>query len=361
MELFNNFSDIFLSVWNKGILGVDIFQILIGVGIFLIFLIFRGIISKLIIKKLELISKRTTNKLDDTFVKSMVGPARFLPIVLGFFIASYYMTFSVEGREVVDTINRTLITILIFWVIHQIIEPISYILSGLDQILTRELIGWIIKSLKILIFILGLAAVLELWGIKIGPIIAGLGLFGVAVALGAQDLFKNLISGILVLVEKRFKIGDWILVDGVIEGIVEKIGFRSTTIRKFDKSLAIIPNFQFAENAVVNVSETSNWLISWNITLQYDTTVDQLKTIRNEIEKYISESKDFDTRVGVAVRVDKFSDSSIDMYVRCFTNSRSWNDWLLVKERLAIKIKEIVEGNKASFAFPSQSIYVEKK
>ena len=361
MELFNNFSDIFLSVWNKGILGVDIFQILIGVGIFLLFLIFRGIISKLIIKKLELISKRTTNKLDDTFVKSMVGPARFLPIVLGFFIASYYMTFSVEGREVVDTINRTLITILIFWVIHQIIEPISYILSGLDQILTRELIGWIIKSLKIFIFILGLAAVLELWGIKIGPIIAGLGLFGVAVALGAQDLFKNLISGILVLVEKRFKIGDWISVEGVIEGIVEKIGFRSTTIRKFDKSLAIIPNFQFAENAVVNVSETSNWLISWNITLQYDTTVEQLKTIRNEIEKYILESKDFDTKVGVAVRVDKFSDSSIDMYVRCFTNSRSWNDWLSVKERLAIKIKEIVEGNKASFAFPSQSIYVEKK
>ena len=92
-----------------------------------------------------------------------------------------------------------------------------------------------------------------------------LGLFGVAVALGAQDLFKNLISGILVLVEKRFKIGDWISVDGIIEGIVEKIGFRSTTIRKFDKSLAIIPNFQFAENAVVNVSETSNWLISWII------------------------------------------------------------------------------------------------
>ena len=361
MELLNNFSDIFLSVWNKGILGVDIFQILIGVGIFLLFLIFRGIISKLIIKKLELISKRTTNKLDDTFVKSMVGPARFLPIVLGFFIASYYMTFSVEGREVVDTINRTLITILIFWVIHQIIEPISYILSGLDQILTRELIGWIIKSLKILIFILGLAAVLELWGIKIGPIIAGLGLFGVAVALGAQDLFKNLISGILVLVEKRFKIGDWISVEGVIEGIVEKIGFRSTTIRKFDKSLAIIPNFQFAENAVVNVSETSNWLISWNITLQYDTTVEQLKTIRNEIEKYILESKDFDTKVGVAVRVDKFSDSSIDMYVRCFTNSDSWNEWLSVKEKLAIEIKKIVENNKASFAFPSQSIYIEKK
>jgi MscS family membrane protein len=361
MELINNFSDIFLSVWNQGILGVDIFQILIGIGIFLIFLVFRGIISKVIIKKLEVISKKTTNKLDDTFVSSLVGPARFLPIVIGFFIASYYMSFSLEGREIVDTINRTLITILIFWIIHQIIEPVSYVLSGLDQLLSRELIGWIIKSLKILIFILGLAAVLELWGIKIGPIIAGLGLFGVAVALGAQDLFKNLISGILVLVEKRFKIGDWISVDGVIEGTVEKIGFRSTSIRKFDKSLAIIPNFQFAENAVTNVSETSNWRIRWTITLQYNTTVDQLKKIRDDIEAYINKSEDFNQSLGVAVRIEKFSDSSIDLLVRCFTKSGSWNDWLEVKEKLAIEIKQIVEGNKASFAFPSQSIYIEKK
>jgi MscS family membrane protein len=361
MELINNFSDIFLSVWNQGILGVDIFQILIGIGIFLIFLVFRGIISKVIIKKLEIISKKTTNKLDDTFVSSLKGPARFLPIVIGFFIASYYMSFSLEGREIVDTINRTLITILIFWIIHQIIEPVSYVLSGLDQLLSRELIGWIIKSLKVLIFILGLAAVLELWGIKIGPIIAGLGLFGVAVALGAQDLFKNLISGILVLVEKRFKIGDWISVDGVIEGTVEKIGFRSTSIRKFDKSLAIIPNFQFAENAVTNVSETSNWRIRWTITLQYNTTVDQLKKIRDDIEAYINKSEDFNQSLGVAVRIEKFSDSSIDLLVRCFTKSGSWNDWLEVKEKLAIEIKQIVEGNKASFAFPSQSIYIEKK
>ena len=361
MEVLNNFKSLFLSVWEKGILGIDFFQILVGLGIFLLFLIFRGLISRLIIKKLEIISKRTTNKLDDTFVKSMMGPARFLPIVLGVFFASYYMSFSDDMRDFVDNLNRTLITILIFWIIHQIIEPISYILSGLDKILTKELIGWIIKSLKILIFILGAAAVLELWGIKIGPIIAGLGLFGVAVALGAQDLFKNLISGILVLVEKRFRMGDWIRVDGIIEGVVEKIGFRSTVIRKFDKSLAIIPNFQFAENAVINVSQTTNWLISWIITLQYDTTVDQLKTIRNQIEEHINKSEDFDQSIGVAVRVDKFADSSIDMYVRCFSKTNSWNEWLKVKENLALSIKQIVETNKASFAFPSQSIYVEKK
>ena len=96
MELFNNFKTLFLSVWNKGILGVDIFEILIGLGIFLIFLIFRGIIGRVIIKRLEALAKKTTNKLDDTFVIAMEGPARFLPIVIGFFIASYYMSFQMR-------------------------------------------------------------------------------------------------------------------------------------------------------------------------------------------------------------------------------------------------------------------------
>jgi len=361
MDIFENFSTLFLEVWKKGILGIDIFQILIGLGIFLIFLLFRGLISKVIIGRLKKIAKRTTNKLDDTFVQAMEGPARFFPIVIGFFIASYYLEFSPESQSFIDNVNKSLITILIFWLIHQFIKPVTYLLGGLEKLLTRELIGWIVKALKILIFILGAAAVLELWGIKIGPIIAGLGLVGVAVALGAQDLFKNLISGILVLVEKRFKVGDWIIVENIIEGIVESIGFRSTVVRKFDKSLAIIPNFQFAENAVINVSATTNWIISWVITLQYNTTVEQLKKVRDEIEKHITTHKDYKISLGHAVRVDKFSDSSIDMYIRCFTVTDNWDEWLAVKERLAIEIKQIVEKNNASFAFPSQSIYVEKK
>ena len=85
MEIFQNFSSLFIQVWNKGLLGVDIFQILIGLLIFLLFLLFRGLISKFIIKKLEILAKKTTNKLDDTFVKAMEGPTRFLPIVIGFF------------------------------------------------------------------------------------------------------------------------------------------------------------------------------------------------------------------------------------------------------------------------------------
>ena len=84
---------------------------------------------------------------------------------------------------------------------------------------------------------------------------------------------------------KDLKLEIGFLVEGIIEGTVENIGFRSTSVRKFDKSLAIIPNFQFAENAVVNVSETSNWRIRWIITLQYDSTIEQLKKSKRRNRK----------------------------------------------------------------------------
>ena len=361
MESFNSFNYLFLDVWNNGVFGINATDIIISLLIFLLFYLLRRLIARFILNRLSKIVTKTSTKIDDAVIEVLDGPLKFFPVVIGFFIASSYLDVTQENQNFLDLVNRSLMTIFIFWLLHQLIIPFSFVIKNFESTISKPLVDWTLKGLKILVIVLGAVAILELWGIRVGPVIAGLGLFGVAVALGAQDLFKNLISGILVLVEKRFKIGDWIAVEGIIEGIVEKIGFRSTTIRKFDKSLAIIPNFQFAENAVVNISETSNWLISWIITLQYDTTVDQLKTIRDQIEDHINKSEDFNTSIGIAVRVDKFSDSSIDMYVRCFTKTDSWNEWLSVKERLAIEIKQIVEKNNASFAFPSQSIYVEKK
>ena len=242
------------------------------------------------------------------------------------------------------------------------------ILLILSALFLKERIGFI-KILGVLIGMLGAlvlvlfgAAVLELWGIKIGPIIAGLGLFGVAVALGAQDLFKNLISGILVLVERRFQVGDWIFVEDVIEGTVESIGFRSTVVRRFDKSLATIPNFQFAEKAVINNSQITNRRINWIIGLEYRTTSKQLTDIKKEIEEYIKNSEHFTTSGNtiLSVKIDQFAASSIDIKLICFTKTRHYLEWMKVKDILAVEIKNIVEKHKASFAFPSTSIYVEK-
>ena len=362
-----NFLDIikmnFQNIFNINYLGVSISQLIIFILLLFFAILINGLFARFIVSRLKSFVNKTKNKIDDKLFDSLIPPFKFLPIVFVFLI----LTLTIDSTKILSLylqkINGTLLTIFIFWFLHQSLITFSIFFSKLESLLSKALVSWMVNSIKYLIIFLGVVAILETWGIKIGPVIAGLGLLGVAVALGAQDLFKNLISGILVLVEKRFKVGDWILVENIIEGVVEKIGFRSTVVRKFDKSVAVIPNFQFAENAVINISETTNWRINWIITLQYDTTVDQLKKIRDEIDKYITTSKDYKISENTthAVRIDKFSDSSIDMYVRCFTNTDRWSEWLKVKERLAIAIKEIVERNKASFAFPSQSIYVEKK
>ncbi len=358
----SDFLDLFLSVWNEGVFGIDLNNVLIGIIILFIFVFFRSLFSKIIINRIKSLVKKSKNKIDDEVLEAFDGPLRFFPIVIGVYISTQYIDLNITLESFADNLNRSLITIQIFWLIYKLIDPLSFLAHRLGDVLTNDLIDWGVRILKFLIFVIGAAAVLELWGIKVGPILAGLGLLSVAVALGAQDLFKNLISGILILLEKRFQNGDWIKVENIVEGVVEKIGFRSTLIRRFDSSPVMVPNFNFAENAVTNFSNMKSRRIYWTIGLEYRTTHDQLRIIRDQIEEYISSSGDFvkSSEQPLFVRLEKFSDSSIDILIYCFATTTVWGEWLKIKEELALKIKSIVEENNAGFAFPSQSIYVEK-
>ena len=364
MSSVNEFLDLFSDVWTGGLFGVNVSEIIIGLIIFLIFYVLRSFFARFVIGRLYKIVKKTKTDIDNVVIEVIEGPLKFLPIVIGFFIATSYIEFNAEIITLIEKINRTFITIFIFWLLLQLIVPFSFVIKKFEEQLTTALIDWTLKGLKILVIIIGIVAVLELWGIKVGPIIAGLGLLGVAVALGAQDLFKNLISGIMILMERRFKIGDVIHIAGEAEGIVEQIGFRSTLIRQFDSNLVMVPNFKFAERSVTNSSRRINRRIRWIIGLEYRTTVEQLKNMRNQIKEFIDKDKNFknDDKSYFSssfVRIDSFSDSSIDMLVQCFTNVTNWNEYIKVKETLAITIKEIVENEKAGFAFPSQSLYLE--
>ena len=361
MEAINSFRELFFEVWNQGVFGLNATDIIVGIIIFLIFYILRRLFARFVIRKLSKIVNRTSNNIDNTVVEVIEGPLKFLPIVLGFFIATSYIEISLEVQNFVDLLNRTLITIFIFWLLHQLVIPFSYIIKNFEDKLSKPLVNWTLKGLEIIIIVLGIVAVLELWGIKVGPVIAGLGLFGVAVALGAQDLFKNLISGIMILMEKRFTIGDVILVSNEVEGVVEQIGFRSTLVRRFDSTPVMIPNYKFAEQSVTNYSRRHHRRIRWLIGLEYKTSIDQLKKIRDSITKLIVENNDFakNENSNFFIRIDSFSDSSIDMLVQAFTVTNEWSEYLRIKEELAVSIKQIVESNNAGFAFPSQSLYVE--
>ena len=361
MTAFNQFLKLFQEVWLEGIFGINVSEIIIGLLIFLFFYVLRRLFARFLIKRLSNIVLKSDNKLDDTIINVIEGPLKLLPVVIGFFIASSYVEFSSEVQNFIDLINRSLITIFIFWLLHQLVIPFSFLIKKFEEKISKPLVDWTLRGLKILIFILGTVAILELWGIKVGPVIAGLGLFGVAVALGAQDLFKNLISGIMILMERRFTIGDVIFVSGEVEGVVEQIGFRSTIVRRFDSTPVMVPNYKFAEQSVINHTRRHHRRIRWLIGLEYKTTTIQLKKIRDDITQLIHKDNNFakNENAGFFVRIDSFSESSIDMLIQVFTETNDWGEYLKIKEGLAVRLIDIFEQNKASFAFPSQSVYLE--
>lgn len=351
-----------IDVWTHGLMGIDIGKIIIAILIFVAFLLIRGLFSKFILKHLYNLTIKSTTKLDDKIIDALIPPIKFIPIILGIFFASKYMNLSEDTNEFITRIERSLIVFTIFWALHRTCTPLSYGLKKLEKILTRQMMEWIFKALKILIIFLGGAIILEIWGIAVGPLLAGLGLFGAAVALGAQDLFKNLIGGITIIAEKRFHPGEWILVDGVVEGTVEDIGFRSTKVRRFDKAPVHVPNSNLSDAVVTNFSRMTHRRIKWKIGVVHSTSVQQLQIIRDGIMNYIIQNDAFaqPDEVSTFVRVDSFNDSSIDFLVYCFTKTTNWGEWLEIKEAFAIEIKRIVEDEaKTSFAFPSQSIYIE--
>lgn len=360
---FTDFLKIVLDVWSTGVFGYSIGDALVAFGIFLIFYALRGFFRRFVFSILErwLANRRRSSRAYEILSANLSGPVQLAFVTFGVFFALQYIGLRGELSVLGDRIVRTLISVAIFWAIYGLVIPLSTLLEKLDRVLTREMIDWLIKGVRWAVLFVSAATILQLWGIQVAPILAGLGLFGVAVALGAQELFRNLIGGLCILIEKQYRKGDWILVEGVVEGTVEHIGFRSTQIRRFDAAPVSVPNMKLSDAAVTNFSRMTYRRISWKIALDYHTSIEQLRSIRDQIEHYLKTEGSFvqPPNASLFVRIDSFNNSSIDLLLYTFTKTIVWGEWLEHKERLAYRIKDIVEGAGAKFALHGQRIYVE--
>jgi len=363
MEILLKFKTYIIKTFDQGSIGLTLSEVLAIICFLIIAIIIRGLFAKIIVSKIKILVNKTGNEVDDKLFDALSSPLKTLPLIFVFIIMGFFIDANSHLFLFIENVNQTLVTIFIFWLLHQSLVPLSQVFRKLEELLSKALVLWLIRSFKYLIIFLGTVAVLETWGIKIGPVIAGLGLFGVAVALGAQDLFKNLISGIMIILEKRFELNDIIEVPGHATGSVEHIGFRSTLIRQFDTTPISIPNYVFSDTSIVNFSDRKYRRVNWTIGLTYDTSIKQLKDICHSINAFIETNNHFivNNTYQSFVKLDKFSDSSIDILVSAFTNTNEWEKYLKIKEELAFSIKEIVEKNNSSFAFPSQSIYMENQ
>ena len=350
------------NVWNDGAYGLTYGEITIAVVIILIALMIRGLFARVIVKTIMRVASGTKTGFDDALVKSIATPLKIVPVIIGIYIALQVTNISGEAEIYATRILRSIITLAVFWTLSRAVHAFEYLFAGLRDALSPAAVDWMVKALQIILIVLGLGAVAEQWGIQIAPLLAGLGVLGIAVGLGAQDLFKNLISGLLIISEKRFVPGEWVKADGVVEGTVEKINFRSTLIRQFDKSPVYVPNSALSDAAVTNFSRMTHRRIKWVVGVEYRTTVDQLKYIRDEIEAWLWNDDRFakPPEAALFVRVDSFNASSIDFLIYTFTHTKNWGEWLAIKEEFAVAVMDIIETAGTGFAFPSRTIYLQE-
>mgnify|MGYP001197363826 FL=1 len=322
------------------------------------------IISRTIVFK-SLMAFATTSESthDDAFVESLKKPLTLVPLGIGIYAFVNALPLSETYNSYGLLLVQTYFYLAVFWSIADSIDPLRDFIGEKYDFLSTTLRAWIFRAIKFVAYLVGIVSVLELWGIDAASIIAGLGLFSVALALGAQNFFKNLIGGLLIIGEKRFKQGDWINVEGVAEGEVEKIDFRSTLIRRFDKAPIFVPNSVLSDSEIINFSAMPFRRIMFNVGLIYQTSPETIMAIRKDIETYIANNNDLANadEATTTIRVTQFNDSSIDMLIYCFTRSTKWHDFCAAREQLILEIMKIVKKNGSDFAYPTSTIHLEKE
>ena len=197
----------------------------------------------------------------------------------------------------------------------------------------------------------------NIFNVNIAALATGLGIGGIALAMASKESLENLLGSFTIFFDQPFTVGDVVIV-GSITGKIEKVGFRSTRIRTFDKSLVTVPNKKMIDAELDNLGLRSVRRVKFNVGVTYETSSEQIKAIVHDIQEMINlhEKTNQDGRV----RFQEFGSSSLDIMVMYFVNSPRWEDLIDVKEDINYKIIEIVKKHKSDFAFPSTTVYLQK-
>ena len=353
-------SEIISNVWEQGLLGIGITEIIVSLLIFIAGAIARALFVGRVMKRLEKLTSNTQSEIDDVLLESLRRPLGYIPITIAIYLIAVYLPLSGIAEIFATNLIKAMIAFTIFTALANSVPPIFQALTS-STVLTESMTKWLERAARVIIWIVGIGIIFDIFGIQIGPLVAGLGLFSVAVALGAQDFFKNLISGLLIIGENRFQPGDRIEVPGHLHGIVEDIGFRSTLIRMFDTAPMLVPNKDLSDVSVINHGNMIYRRISWTVNLTYSTTQEQLLKICNDITNFIESSDQFieNPNQESFARTEELGASSIDLRILCYSNPVGFTDFSKIKQNLIFEIIKIVRNNGSEFAYPSRSIYIE--
>ena len=273
---------------------------------------------------------------------------------------------NIKNIELLQTIIRIVLIIVVSKVFIKILTSKSSGIKKLQQKInlsrgkesTKNESEFLSKIIKVVINTISIILIIQELGFDLQGLIAGLGLGTVVITLAAQDTAKNLFGGLVIFLDKPFKVGDYIQLS-TYTGTVEQISFRSTSIRTLDGTVLHIPNSEVSSVAITNWSELNKRRYITNLTITLDTPLEKVEKVRQEIENMLL-NQDEIMQETVSVKFQNILDSGIQIVVIAYTDIVSYDLYLELKEKLNYNIIQILEDNKVELAYNTQTIYVKK-
>ena len=327
-----------------------------GAIIFLFFFLLRNKLSKSFLSLFGKMIYKDEEK-QNSFISALQKPLSVFFSLLGLFALLYL---NVASSPILKGFKILTILVICWGIMNYLSSNISnaFKLKEENDMINVTAVKFISNIIRILVISLAVVMIISELGYNINGLITGLGVGGLAVSLAAQDAIKNLLSGFIIVFDKPFKVGDMIST-GDIKGTILEVTMRSTKIRTIEDTVVTLPNSKLTDDAIVNISKMEKRLIDTNIGLTYSTPNKTITKCVEDIKNYLL-SRDDIIPEPMRVEFSEFEDSSLIICIFCYTTVIDVNDYYSLLNEINLKIKTIVEDNSAEFAFPTQTLHIEK-
>jgi len=314
----------------------------------------------------QALAERTESRLDDLLFAAAEKPAYWLILLLGILVTVHVLNPPRKDFPLLDPLDhgvRIAAIVLAVWFLWRLIEGSAAHLASQtghagEAMVDTQIVPFIAKTLKAFLVITGVLVIAQNLGYSISGLIASLGIGGIAVAMAARDTIANIFGSLMILIDRPFSIGHWIRTKD-FEGVVEQIGFRSTRIRTFSKTLVNVPNSILANMVIDNIDAMPKRRVSMRIGLTYDAPRDKLQAAIDGIEAILKAHAGIDQDFSM-VRFDEFADSSLSILLYYFTKSTRWDEHLQVRQEVNLQIMALLEKLGLDFAFPTRTVYIQQ-
>ena len=331
----------------------------------LIVVISINIFTKVILINLKKQIELTENNWDDALVSSLFRPITFIVWMLGiiFTVQLFNENEHLLDNSFISNLKKSTFVIGISLFLYSFSKHLQELI--IEKNISKNIdfddstIEAISKLARLSILIIATLILLQTFGLSISGVLAFGGIGGLAIGFAAKDLLSNFFGGLIIYLDKPFKKGDWIRSpDRDLEGVVVEIGWRQTIIKNFKRNMIYVPNSIFASVIIENPSRMSHRRIHECIGLRYQ-DISKIGNIIKDVREMINKHSDIDTSQSILVAFNSFNSSSIDFFIRAYTNPVEWEAFHLIKEDILFKIHEIISEHNADIAFPSRTVYVE--